>query len=76
MKATANRSYVRSENVFVQHVAVQGEPADIPQMQIDIFVAANADILEKEVDARGRYVLPGEIVVAKLLHDAGLKKDP
>lgn len=43
-------------------------------MQIDIFVAADAEILEKEVDARGRYVLPGEIVVAKFLNDAGLKK--
>lgn len=43
-------------------------------MQIDIFVAADAEILEKEVDARSRYVLPGEIVVAKFLNDAGLKK--
>lgn len=45
-------------------------------MQVDIFVAGDGDVLEEEVDARGRYVLPGEIVVAKLLDDAGLKKDP
>lgn len=42
-------------------------------MQIDIFVAADAEVLEKEVDARGRHVLPGEIVVAKFLDDAGLE---
>lgn len=43
-------------------------------MQIYIFVAADAEILEKEVDARGRCVLSGEIAVAKFLDDAGLKK--
>lgn len=45
-------------------------------MQIDILVAADAQVLEEEIDARGGDVLPGEIVVAKLLDDAGLRKDP
>jgi len=66
---------VCSENVFVQHVAVQSESTDVPQMKIDIFVATDADVLEEEVDARGRYVLSGEIVIAKLLNDAGLKNN-
>lgn len=67
---------MRPEDVFVQHIAVQSEPADIPQMQIDILVAADAQVLEEEIDARGGDVLPSEIVVAELLDDAGLRKDP
>lgn len=67
---------MRPEDVLVQHVAVQSEPADVPQVQVDIFVAADAQILQIEVDARGGRVLPGEVVVAELLDDAGLRKDP
>lgn len=67
-------TYVRREYVLVQHVAVQGESTDVPQVQIDILVAADRDVLQEEVNARGGHVLPSEIVVAELLDDAGLKK--
>jgi len=42
-------------------------------MQVDVLVRTDSDVLQEEVNARSRYVLPGEIVVAKLLDDAGLK---
>merc|ERR1719343_761481 len=59
-------------NVVADHLAANGLPANVPDLQADGDVPRQLHALHKEVQADGLFVLLGEVILAKTHGQRGL----